>query len=85
LLELDERCRLVLESSEFSVRRQFTDIQQEIDRLRSSHPRLTAKLEGLYREAHPARVITTATLIGFAHAWKLRLTGEPYTGEAQSA
>jgi hypothetical protein len=78
LLELDERCRQALHSTEFSVRRQFADIHEEIDRLRHLHPNVTQKLEALYREVYPNRAITTVGLIGFAIERNLLLTGDPY-------
>jgi hypothetical protein len=77
LLELDERCRLVLCSRDFSTRRQFADIVQEIGYLRNRYPYLTQKLEGLYSDAYPGRLVTTGSLIEFACERNLRLDGEP--------
>jgi hypothetical protein len=75
LLELDRRCRLVLRSSESSIRQQFADLHQEIDDLRHLHPNLTQKLEALYREVYPNRAITTVGLIGFAMERELLVPG----------
>jgi hypothetical protein len=80
LLELGERCRLVLRSADFSIRRQFAEIHQEIDYLRTCHPHLTRNLESLYRDAHPGHEVTTVGLISFAYEQNLRLDGEPYPG-----
>jgi hypothetical protein len=77
LLELDERCRLVLCSPDFSTKRQFADIVQEIGYLRNRYPYLTQKLEGLYSDAHPGRLVTTASLIDFACERNLRLDRDP--------
>jgi len=85
LLELDESCRQALHSPEFSIRRQFTNIHHEIDRLRHLHPNLTQKLETLYCEVYPNRAITTVGLIGFALERKLLLTGDPHPKSVQSA
>jgi hypothetical protein len=85
LLELDERCRQVLHSRDLSMRREFAEIQLEIDRLRIRHPSILDKLERLYRAAHPGRLDTTGRLIDFALQQNLRLTGEPYSGKADSA
>jgi hypothetical protein len=78
LLELDERCRQVLYSNEFSIRRQFSEIHREIDRVRNRHPNLTQRLEALYHEVYPNRPITTMGLISFAIERKLRLTGDSF-------
>jgi hypothetical protein len=84
LLELDERCREVLCSPNFSIRRHFGDIHREIDLLRIHHPNLTEKLESLYRKAKPGRIVTTGRLISFAFERNLRLTGEPFSEDAPS-
>jgi hypothetical protein len=47
----------VLYSNEFSIRRQFSEVHREIDRVRNLHPNLTQKLEALYHEVYPSRAL----------------------------
>jgi hypothetical protein len=85
LLELDERYRLVLCSPDLPTRRQFADIQREIGYLRMRYPHVTQKLEGLYSEVYPGRLVTTASLIDFACERNLRLNGESIRDDPPSS
>jgi len=78
LHELYERSRKLLHSGDLPAKRQFADIQLEIDRLRIRHPHITERLESLYHQAHPGDAVTAGRLIAFAHERNLLLTGDPY-------